>query len=127
MLLFTAAILDECLKSVLAGKWNVSARKMEINVEFPRGKIFLRKALCERNFRRMENGLYSAVRDGLKRYPFGALLLIYLTLKVVINTSEDSDPFLGRFFNFWFKVKFRPYLTISQSFISYKEVEGGKF
>ena len=47
--------------------------------------------------------------------------------KVVINTSEDSDPFLGRFFNFWFKVKFRPCLTISQSFISYKEVEGGKF
>ena len=47
--------------------------------------------------------------------------------KVVINTSENDDPFPGRFFNFWFKVKFNPYLTISESFIPYKEEEGGKF
>ena len=48
-------------------------------------------------------------------------------IKVVVNTSENDDPFPGRFSNFLFKVKFNPYLTISESFMPYKEVEGGKF
>ena len=48
-------------------------------------------------------------------------------VKVVVNTSENDDPFPGRFSNFLFKVKFNPYLTISESFMLYKEVEGGKF
>ena len=47
--------------------------------------------------------------------------------KVVVNTSENDDLFSGRFFYFWFKVKFNPYSTISESFIPYKEEEGDIF
>ena len=35
-----------------------SARQMEMIVKFSRGNILRRKTLCERNFHRMENGLY---------------------------------------------------------------------